>query len=219
MLARPLRRSELVVGRWLGLSIVVGRLRGAVGPARDRRRRRSSAATSRRAAGRGRHSSRSRRSPCSRSRSTLGTRLPAIAAGAIIVVLFGLGWFAGVLGNVAVAFDARPLARASARSPDPVPDRRPVARRDLRPGAAARAAPAGRDAAALRANPFFAPRRRRVAFTAWRVVWVVLVLPRASPCSAAASSDPRAPGLGAGERAGVEQVRRGGSARRTAPAL
>ena len=29
----------------------------------------------------------------------LGTRLPAMAAGAITVVLFGLGWFAGVLGQ------------------------------------------------------------------------------------------------------------------------
>ena len=36
----------------------------------------------------------------------LGTRLPAIAAGAVTVVLFGLGWFVGVLGNLAVAFDA-----------------------------------------------------------------------------------------------------------------
>ena len=41
----------------------------------------------------------------------LGTRLPAIAAGAVTVVLFGLGWFAGVLGNLAVAFDAAALAR------------------------------------------------------------------------------------------------------------
>ena len=44
----------------------------------------------------------------------LGTRLPSIAAGAITVVLFGLGWFAGVLGGVAVALEAAPLAGAAA---------------------------------------------------------------------------------------------------------
>ena len=44
---------------------------------------------------------------------TLGTRLPAMAAGAISVVLFGVGWFVGVLGNVAVAFDAQALQRAT----------------------------------------------------------------------------------------------------------
>ena len=43
----------------------------------------------------------------------LGTRLPAIAAGAVTVVLFGLGWFVGVLGSIAVLFDAAPLAGAA----------------------------------------------------------------------------------------------------------
>ena len=43
----------------------------------------------------------------------LGTRLPGIAAGAITVVLFGLGWFAGVLGNIAVAFDATAIRGTS----------------------------------------------------------------------------------------------------------
>ena len=43
----------------------------------------------------------------------LGTRLPGIAAGAITVVLFGLGWFAGVLGSIAIVFEAEPLARAA----------------------------------------------------------------------------------------------------------
>ena len=39
MLARPLRRGELVVGRWLGLSIVVALYAALLGPAGDRRRR------------------------------------------------------------------------------------------------------------------------------------------------------------------------------------
>ena len=76
----------------------------------------------------------------------LGTRLPAIAAGAVTVVLFGVGWFVGVLGSVAIAVRggaAGPCGRRDARDHA---DRRPVARRRLRPRAAARAAlAAGRD--------------------------------------------------------------------------
>ena len=43
----------------------------------------------------------------------LGTRLPSMAAGAITVVAFALGWFAGVLGGIANAFDARALVSAT----------------------------------------------------------------------------------------------------------
>ena len=88
----------------------------------------------------------------------LGTRLPAIAAGAITVVLFGLGWFAGVLGSIALAFDAAPLARAGRGRP-----------RDLLPtdglwrGVVYGLEPplvlllaAGREPEAIAANPFFA---------------------------------------------------------------
>ena len=111
MLARPLRRAELVVGRWLGLSIVVAGYAADLGPARDRRRR---ARQRPRPAG-----SRWSRSAFLAFQAVavltlalaLGTRLPSIAAGAITVVLFGLGWFAGVLGNIAVAFEAAPLQR------------------------------------------------------------------------------------------------------------
>ena len=44
---------------------------------------------------------------------TLGTRLPAIGAGAIALGLFGLSWFSGVLGAVAVVFDADSLRPAT----------------------------------------------------------------------------------------------------------
>jgi ABC-type transport system involved in multi-copper enzyme maturation permease subunit len=43
---------------------------------------------------------------------TLGVRLPAVAAGAVTVVLFAISWFGGVLGSLSVAFEAesiRPL--------------------------------------------------------------------------------------------------------------
>ena len=110
MLARPLRRAELVRGP----------LAGAV----DRRRRRmrspracwrsapwgSSAGTCRRHRWSPSASSRSSRSRSSRWpwRWARGCRPSPRAP--ITVVLFGLGWFAGVLGSIAVAFDAAPLA-------------------------------------------------------------------------------------------------------------
>jgi hypothetical protein len=105
---------------------------------------------------------------------TLGTRLPAIAAGAISVVLFGVGWFAGVLGNIAVAFDAVALHQATEAFRFLLPTD------GLWRGVIFGLEPplvllmsVGRTA---EANPFFAPTPPPVAFTAWSVAWVLLVL-------------------------------------------
>src|SRR4029453_18068737 len=46
----------------------------------------------------------------------LSTRLPAIASGAICVVLFGLGWMAGVFAGIGRFFDAAPLVTAAEAS-------------------------------------------------------------------------------------------------------
>jgi hypothetical protein len=107
----------------------------------------------------------------------LGTRLPAIAAGAITVVLFGLGWFAGVLGNIAVALDATPLAGVgdTVRILIPTDGLWRGVIYGLEPPVVLLMA-AGRNAEALRANPFFADVPPPMAFTAWAVAWVVLVL-------------------------------------------
>jgi ABC-2 type transport system permease protein len=112
MLARPIRRADLVVGRWLGLTallvayaflsgmletVAIGFVSGYYPP-----------------------------SPWVASAFLaaqavvlltlavlLSTRLPAIAAGAICVVLFGLGWMAGVFAVVGRFFDAGPLVVAA----------------------------------------------------------------------------------------------------------
>lgn len=176
MLARPLRRAELVAGRWVGLSIVVagyamlsgllaigvvGLVSGHVPP-----------------------------SPwiavaflafqavvVLTLALALGTRLPAIAAGAITVVLFGLGWFAGVLGNVAAAFDAGALAGIGDTMRVLIPTD------GLWRGVIYGLEPplvllmgASRNADAMRANPFFADAPPPAAFIAWSAAWVVLVL-------------------------------------------
>ena len=46
----------------------------------------------------------------------LGTVLPAIGAGAIAVVAFGIGWMAGVMAAVAAAFDITSLAAVAEAS-------------------------------------------------------------------------------------------------------
>jgi len=107
----------------------------------------------------------------------LGTRLPSIAAGAVTVVVFGLAWFAGVLGNVAVAFDAAPLARTAEVSRILLPSDglwRGVIY-GLEPPLVLLLA-AGRSAQAVEASPFFAASPPPLAFVAWSVAWVLLVL-------------------------------------------
>ena len=176
MLARPMRRSDLVIGRWLGLSIVVGGyaiLAGlfAIGvvdlvsghlppePLVAVGFLAFEAVTVLTLA------------------LALGTRLPAIAAGAITVVLFGVGWFVGVLGSVAILFEAAPLARAAdvmrVLMPTDALWRGVVY--GLEPPIVLLIA-AGRDPEGMAANPFFAAAPPPLASVAWSVVWVVLVL-------------------------------------------
>ena len=176
MLARPLRRSELVVGRWLGLSIVVagyaalagllaiavvGLVSGHVPPE-------PLTAVGFLAA---------QAIAVLTLALAFGTRLPAMAAGAVTVVLFGLGWFAGVLGNVALAFRADALQGAS----DVIRVLLPTAGRwrgvisGLEPPVGLLRA-AGRNAEAMAANPFYASTPPPLPFVGWSVAWVLLVL-------------------------------------------
>jgi ABC-type transport system involved in multi-copper enzyme maturation permease subunit len=176
MLARPLRRAELVVGRWVGLALivagyaalsgllavaVVGLVSGHMPPA-----------------------------PLLAVgflafqavtvltlALALGTRLPAIAAGAITVVLFGLGWFAGVLSGFAVVFEAPPLAALgeTVRVLIPTDGLWRGVIYGLEPPLVVLAT-VSRGGEAMRASPFFAGEPPPAAFVAWSVAWVVLVL-------------------------------------------
>ena len=93
----------------------------------------------------------------------LSTRLPAIAAGAICVVLFGLGWMAGVFAVVGRFFDAGPLVAAAEASRWLLPSdglwRGAIY--GLEPPARRAASPLGRARAAAASNPFFAARPPR----------------------------------------------------------
>ncbi|MEO5965433.1 MAG: ABC transporter permease subunit [Candidatus Limnocylindrales bacterium] len=176
MLARPLRRAELVVGRWLGLSVIVAAyailsgllavavvalVSGHVPPQPFV----AAAFLAFQAVA------------VLTLALALGTRLPSIAAGAVTVVLFGLGWFAGVLGNIAIAFDATALARAAEwlRVVLPTDGLWRGVIFGLEPPAVLLLA-AGRSTQAMAANPFYAGEPPPLAFVAWSVVWVLLVL-------------------------------------------
>jgi ABC-type transport system involved in multi-copper enzyme maturation permease subunit len=176
MLARPIRRADLVIGRWLGLSMVVAAYAALSGLL--------AIAVVNLVSG---------HLPPSPLLAVgflafqaivvltlalaLGSRLPSIAAGAITVVLFGLGWFVGVLGSVAVAFDATPLANAADALRVLLPTDglwRGVVY-GLEPPLVMLLA-AGGSATGLQANPFFALDPPSSAFVAWSIAWVLLVL-------------------------------------------
>lgn len=111
MLARPTSRTDIIVGRWIGLAIVIvgytllagtmalvavkvvsGHWPGEPVTALAYLAGESAVVLT--------------------LALMLGVRLPAVAAGAVTVVLFAISWFGGVLGSLAVAFDAesiRPL--------------------------------------------------------------------------------------------------------------
>jgi ABC-type transport system involved in multi-copper enzyme maturation permease subunit len=176
MLARPLRRADLFLGRWLGLAVIMAAYAALSGSL--------AIAVVRLVSG---------HAPPEPVVAvaflafesvivltvalTLGTRLPSIAAGAVTVVLFGLGWFAGVLGNVAVAFGAAPLAGVgdAARILLPADGLWRGVIYGLEPPVVLLVA-AGRNATAMQANPFFASSPPPLAFIAWSVAWVLLVL-------------------------------------------
>jgi ABC-type transport system involved in multi-copper enzyme maturation permease subunit len=176
MLARPLRRAELVVGRWLGLSIVVsgyaalsGLLAiGVVGLISGHMPPEPLVAVGFLAF---------QAVTVLTLALALGTRLPGIAAGAITVVLFGLGWFAGVLSGFAVAFEAAPLAALgeTVRVLIPTDGLWRGVIYGLEPPLVVLAA-VSRGGEAMRANPFFAGEPPPAAFVAWAIAWVALVL-------------------------------------------
>jgi ABC-type transport system involved in multi-copper enzyme maturation permease subunit len=107
----------------------------------------------------------------------LSTRLPAIASGAVCVVLFGLGWMAGVFAGVGRFFDAGPLVTVAEASRWLLPSdglwRGTIYA--LEP-AVVLAGIAGVGGPRAAANPFFAPTPPPTEFMLWSVVWVALIL-------------------------------------------
>ena len=176
ILARPIRRIDLLLGRWLGLAIVVaGYAIGAgllevaiVGVVSGHTPPEPFLAVAFLAG---------QSIIVLTFALLLSTRLPSIAGGAICVVLFGLAWMAGVLVGVAQAFDAGALASVARASRWLFPTdglwrgviyglEPPLVLLGARAAAGARA----------EANPFYAATPPSVEFVAWSVAWVAIVL-------------------------------------------
>ena len=176
MLARPIRRADLVLGRWLGLVLVVVAYSAASGLLEI--------------VAIGAVSGYTPPSPIEAVgylaaeavvlltvALLLSTRLPAIAAGAICVVLFGLGWMAGAFAGVGRFLDAGALVSVADASRWILPTD------GLWRGAIHALEPPllvlvalNRGGPVAQANPFFAATAPETAFVAWCAVWIALVL-------------------------------------------
>jgi ABC-type transport system involved in multi-copper enzyme maturation permease subunit len=173
MLARPLRRTHYLLGRWLGLAIVVvgyaaasGFLAiGAVGlvsgyvppdpilPVLYLAGQALILLT---------------------LTVALSTRLPPVAGGAIAVVAFGLAWMAGVLGKIGAAIGADGLTSISDAFRYLLPSDAfwQGVVYGLEPSFVLNAV----EDFTARNNPFFAASGPSLAILAWSAIWVVLVL-------------------------------------------
>jgi ABC-type transport system involved in multi-copper enzyme maturation permease subunit len=176
ILARPIRRSEVMVGRWLGCAIVVvaytvasGLL--AIGAALV-------------VSGYGPPEPvlavgflAGQALVLLTLTLALGSVLPSIAAGAIAVVGFGLGWMAGVMAGVASALGVDLLGQVAEASRWVFPSDglwRGVIY-GLEPPLVLLIA-AGEAPELASANPFYAPAPPPLIFVVWSVVWIGLVL-------------------------------------------
>jgi ABC-type transport system involved in multi-copper enzyme maturation permease subunit len=176
MLARPIRRADLVVGRWLGLSIVLagyaaasGLLEIAVVAVLTGHSPPDPLGAVAFLAGQG--------IVILTLALLLGTRLPSVGAGAVCVVLFGLAWMAGVFAGIARIFDIEVLAVVARATRWLLPTDglwRGVVFALEPPlviaGAGSTLGPMAE------ANPFFASAPPPIEFVAYSVGWVALVL-------------------------------------------
>lgn len=178
MLARPLRRSSYVVGRWLGLSVVVGvyaALSGLLAIA-------AVAIVSG-------YTPPNILLPVAYLAGqaliiltltiVLSTRLPSIAGGAVAVVAYGIAWLAGVLGHIGVALGTNGLVGVSDFTRILLPTDA------LWQGVVFGLEPSvvidtiGSQQVA-QGNPFFALSGPPAAYVLWAVAWIVLALILAS---------------------------------------
>jgi len=174
MLARPLRRSSYLLGRWLGLAIVivgyailsgslamavVGMISGYLPP--------DPILPIAYLAGQA--------LVLLALTVLLSTRLPPIAGGAIAVVAYGLAWMAGVLGKVGTVIGATTLVQVSEASRFLLPTDAlwQGVVYGLEPSFVINAA---EGEFVARTSPFFAASGPSPAILAWSVIWVALVL-------------------------------------------
>jgi len=176
MLARPIRRADLIVGRWIGLVAIVVAYAAGSGLLEIATVRFVSGYTppepllavvflSAQAV------------VLLTLAMLLSTRLPAIASGAVCVVVFGLGWMAGVFAGIGRFFNAGPLVDVAEASRWLLPSdglwRGTIYA--LEPPAVVLTA-LGRGGPAAAANPFFATAWPPTPFLVWSIGWTLLIM-------------------------------------------
>jgi ABC-type transport system involved in multi-copper enzyme maturation permease subunit len=177
ILARSVRRTQLLVGKWIGLAVVVGCYAalsgllqiGAVGVVTGYTPPQPVAAVLYLAA---------ESIALLTLAIALSTRLGPVASGAICVVAFGLAWMAGIVGAIAVAFGTEDLRRLIDTAKLLLPTEtlwRGVVY-SLEPAAFILAATLGPRGAVAAANPFFASTPPPPESLAWALAWVVAML-------------------------------------------
>lgn len=176
VLARPIRRAEVLLGRWLGCSVVVVAYTALSGLL--------AIAAAQLVSGYGPPEPFLAVAFLSGQALVLlsltlalGSVLPSIAAGAIAVVGFGLGWMAGVMAGISTALGIELLGRVAEVSRWLLPSDglwRGVIY-GLEPPLVLLLA-AGEAPDLANANPFYASAPPPLAFVAWSVVWVGVVL-------------------------------------------
>lgn len=177
MLARPLGRGTFVIGRWLGLAVVVA-VYGAVAGLLE-------IGALRFASGYGPPDPFAAIAMLAAQGLAvltvtilLSTRLPAIASGAVVIVLFGLTWGIGVLGGVGAALGVGSLEIVGtvARVIFPSDGLWRATIFALEPPVVIAAIVGNRPLEVLQANPFFAPTGPSPLYLAWCVAWVAAIL-------------------------------------------
>lgn len=176
ILARPLRRAEVLLGRWLGSALVVVAYTVASGLL--------AIAAAVQVSGYGPPDPLLAVAFLSGQALVLltltlalGSVLPSIAAGAIAVVGFGLGWMAGVLAGVAAAFGVQLLGQVAEVSRWVFPSDglwRGVIY-GLEPPLVVMLA-SGNLPRFADANPFYASAPPPLPFVVWSIAWIALVL-------------------------------------------
>ncbi len=176
MVARPVRRADFVIGRWLGLSIVVsayaiasGLLEiGAIGAVSGVLPPDPLTSVLFLAA---------EANVLLAFTLLLSTRLSSIAGGAIAIVAFGLVWMMGVLGGVGASLGVDTLTRLADATRVLMPTDllwRGVVFALEQPASLLIAT--GRAGRLFLANPFFAASPPGTVELGWAVAWVALVL-------------------------------------------
>ena len=178
--ARPIRRAEILVGKWLGLCVIAGGYAviaglleiGAVNLASGYSPPAPLLAVLYLAA---------QATVLLTVSVLLSTRLPPIAGGAVAVVLFGLSWITGILVNVASFLQLDALARSleAARYLLPLDGLWRGTEFALEPQAILLLVNAGGDSRAARIvanSPFYAASGPPPSFVLYVVLWTVVVL-------------------------------------------